>query len=89
MRQQVGFSFFFCLISWFYFLFQVQMFKSNSIFCFGFQISNLKYSLNVNVNPTICNIIIYSPSYYLIMEGINDFIKISFLILCFIFSFIL
>jgi hypothetical protein len=27
----------------------------------------------VNINPTICNIIIYSPSYYLIL-AINDFI---------------
>jgi hypothetical protein len=24
--------------------------------CFGFQITNLKYSPNVNINPTICNI---------------------------------
>jgi hypothetical protein len=35
--------------------------------------SKLKYNPNVNINPTICNIIIYSPSYYLIL-AINDFI---------------
>jgi hypothetical protein len=35
--------------------------------------SNLKYNPNVNINPTIFNIIIYSPSHYLIL-AINDFI---------------
>jgi hypothetical protein len=41
--------------------------------CFEFQMSNLKYNPNVNINPTIFNIIIYSPSHYLIL-AINAFI---------------
>jgi hypothetical protein len=56
-------------LSFFPFLFQIQIFKTYSNFCFEFQISNLKYNPNVNINPTICNIIIYSTSYYVIMEG--------------------
>jgi hypothetical protein len=32
----------------------------------------------MNINPTIFNIIIYSPSHYLFLE-LNDFITISFL----------
>jgi hypothetical protein len=52
------------------FLFQIQIFKPISNFCIDFEISNLKYNPNVNINPTICNIITYSPSYYLIMERI-------------------
>jgi hypothetical protein len=34
---------------------------------------NLTYNPNVNIDPTICNIIIYSPSRYLIL-AINGFI---------------
>ena len=50
--------------------------------------SNLKYNPNVNINPTIFYIIIYSLSHYLVLV-INDFITISFLIFYFIFSFII
>ena len=38
----------------------------------NFQISNLKYNPNVNVNPAFCNIS------SLILDGIIDFIKIPF-----------
>jgi hypothetical protein len=41
-------------------------------------ISTLKYNSNVKINPLF--IIIYFSLYYLIMEVINGFIKISFLI---------
>jgi hypothetical protein len=74
-----------CFFFLFVFYFKFQTFKPNSNFCFEFQVSNLKYNPNVNIIPTIFNIIIYSPSHYLILEVINDFITISFLILCFIF----
>jgi hypothetical protein len=39
--------------------------------------SNLKYNPNVNINPTILNIIIYSPSHYLILV-INDLLQFPF-----------
>jgi hypothetical protein len=48
----------------------------------------------MNNTPTVCNntiylliIIIYSSPYCLIMEERKDFMKISFLIFCFIFTF--
>jgi hypothetical protein len=69
----------------------------NSNPCFELLIS--KHNSNMNNTPTVCHniiyyyfiiiIIIYSSSYCLIMEERNDFIKISFLIFCFIFSFII
>jgi hypothetical protein len=42
-----------------------------------FEFYDLKYNSNVKINPLF--IIIYSTLYYLIMEIINGFIKISFL----------
>jgi hypothetical protein len=83
--QTLAFVFSFFL---FHFCFKFQIFKPSSNFCFEFQMSNLKYNPNVNINPTIFNIIIYSPSHYLILV-INDFIAISFLIFCLLFSFII
>jgi hypothetical protein len=41
----------------------------------------------MNINSIVYNIIIYSFPYHLFMEGINGFIKSSFLILYFMFSF--
>jgi hypothetical protein len=74
-----------------FFLFQIQMFKPNSIFCFEFQISNLQHNPNVNINTTICNIVFYFPSYYSIMGEIMNLLSFPFflLIFCFIFLFII
>jgi hypothetical protein len=41
----------------------------------------------MNINYIVYNIIIYYFSYHLFMEGINGFIKISFLSFYFMFSF--
>jgi hypothetical protein len=41
---------------------------------FELQMSNLKYNPNVNINPTILNIVIYSPSHYLILV-IHDLLQ--------------
>jgi hypothetical protein len=68
-----------------FFLFQIQMFKPNSNFCFEFHISNLKYSPKVNINPSICNIIIYSFSYNSIMGEIMNLLSFPFFLLIFLF----
>jgi hypothetical protein len=62
----------------FSFIFQISKSKFKSLFDFS-----LKYNSNMKINYLF--IIIYFSPYYLIMEVVNDFIKISFLIFLFIF----
>jgi hypothetical protein len=61
----------------FLFHFKLPIFKLNLNSCFELYIPNLKQNPNVNVNPKIFNIIVYSPSQYLILAT-NDFITTFF-----------
>jgi hypothetical protein len=70
-RHQVPISFFS------FFHFKLPIFKLNLNSCFELYIPNLKQNPNVNVNPKIFNIIVYSPSQYLILAT-NDFITTFF-----------
>jgi hypothetical protein len=71
----IPFSFLFFHL--FYLKFQISKSKFKSLFDFS-----LKYNSNIKINSIF--IIIYFSPYYLIMEVINDFIKILFLIFLFI-----
>lgn len=65
------------LFLFFLFHFKLPIFKLNLNSCFELYIPNLKQNPNVNVNPKIFNIIVYSPSQYLILAT-NDFITTFF-----------
>jgi hypothetical protein len=81
-RPKSGLRFSFSLFS---FLFQIP--TQIQIHVLNFKFPSVKINPNVNINSNVYNIIIYSFPYYLFIEGINDFIKIFFLIFYFMFSF--
>jgi hypothetical protein len=70
----------FCFSFLFLFSFQIQTPILN------FKFLSVKINTNVNIKSIVYNIIVYSFRYYLSIEGINDFIKISFLTFYFMFS---
>jgi hypothetical protein len=82
IRPKSGLRFSFSLFS---FLFQIP--TQIQIHVLNFKFPSVKINPNVNINSTVSKIIIYSFPYYLFMEGINDFIKIFFLIFYFMFLF--
>jgi hypothetical protein len=55
----------------------IQVLKLNSYF--EFQMFKYQHTPRVNTTSNVCNIIIYSSSYYLIMEGIFNLLRIFFL----------
>jgi hypothetical protein len=72
----------FYFIRFFYSLFHVQDFYSNLNSCLNFKFPSVQINTNVRITSIVYNVIIYSFPCYLLMGGINGFIKILFPIFC-------